>query len=157
MKKLTFLTFLVCSLLLPSAYGQKYGLGSKVQTFKANDQHGRAYQLDSSTRYLLLSFDMDTGKKANTSLDKKGKDYFGNKKIAYVANIHGMPGIGRMFAFKKMKKYSHRIIYGDDANLMTPFPEAKGHVTVLRLDDKQKVTRISYWNPLKEDIESHIK
>lgn len=140
-----------------SAQEQKYEVGSRVKVFQANDQHGRAYKLDGNTRYLLLSFDMGTGKVANAALTKKGKDYFGQKKVAYVANIHGMPGIGRFFAFRKMKKYNHRIIYGDDANLMTPFPEKKDHVTVLKLNSKQKVLRISYWEPKKEDLEKHLK
>jgi len=136
---------------------QKYALGSQVKPFEANDQHGEAYKLDANTRYLLLSFDMSSGKVANSALTKKGKDYFGRKKIAYVANIHGMPGIGRFFAFKKMKKYEHRIIYGDDANLMTPFPETKDKVTVLKLDSKQKILGISYWDPEKEDLEKYLK
>lgn len=42
-----------------------------------------------------------------------------------------------------MKTYSHRIIYGDDAHLMDPFPEKDDHVTVLKLDEQQKVTQIS--------------
>ncbi len=68
-----------------------------------------------------------------------------------------MPAIGRFFAFKKMKKYNHRIIYGDDQALMKLFPKHPKHVTVLRLDGTGKVTRLSYWNPAKEDVETHLK
>jgi len=158
MKLLCLLLFSVAAVTgQVSAQNQKYGVGSKVKVFQANDQHGRAYKLDGNTRYLLLSFDMKTGKVANGALTKKGKNYFGQKKVAYVANIHGMPGIGRFFAFKKMKKYNHRIIYGDDANLMTPFPEKKDHVTVLKLSSKQKILGVSYWDPGKEDVEKYLK
>jgi len=100
---------------------------------------------------------MGTGKKANVKLDQKGKEFFKEKQIAFVANIHGMPGIWRLFAFKKMKTYSHRIIYGDDAHLMDPFPEKDDHVTVLKLDEQQKVTQISYWDPAKEEVDQHLK
>ena len=157
MQKSTLLALLGSLLILPFAYGQKYHSGSVVKSFQASDQHGEAYQLDSKTRYLLISFDMGTGKKANVKLDQKGKEFFKEKQIAFVANIHGMPGIGRLFAFKKMKTYSHRIIYGDDAHLMDPFPEKDDHVTVLKLDKQQKVTQISYWDPAKEEVDQHLK
>lgn len=145
------------SLMVASASADPYVVGSKVKAFKANDQHGKAYTFDSKTRFLLLSDDMKTGKKANGALTLKGKDYFGKKKAAYLANIHGMPGIGRLFAFKKMKKYAHRIIYGDDKDLMKPFPIKKGFVTVLAVDSKGKILRISYWDPEKQDVELHLK
>jgi len=31
------------------------------------------------------------------------------------------------------------------------------HVTVLRLNKEGKITRISFWNPEKEDVETHFK
>ena len=73
-----------------------------------------------------------------------------------IANIHGMPGVGRMFALPKMKKYSHRIILGDDADLITRFPEQTGKVTVLTLDG-DKVTAIRFWTPESEPIDSLLK
>lgn len=148
---------LFLSLLLGTASAEQYKLGSKVKPFAANDQHGKAFKLDDSTRFLLLTNDMATGKLANTALDAKGAPYLPSQKAVYVANIHGMPAIGRMFAFKKMQKYSHRIIYRDDKDLMTPFPFHPAHVTVLRLDGNGKITRISYWDPAKQDIEKHLK
>lgn len=157
MKTLTTSVFLILSLFLGTASAEQYKLGSKVKAFAANDQHGKAYKLNGNTRYLLLSDDMATGKKANTALDAKGAAYLPSKKAVYVANIHGMPAIGRMFAFKKMQKYSHRIIYGDDKDLMTPFPIHPAHVTVLRLDGEGKITRISYWDPATQDVEKHLK
>ena len=157
MKALSASLLFFLSLFLGTASAQQYQVGSTVKPFAANDQHGKAYKFDANTRILLISEDMATGKKANAALDKKGAAYFPARKAAYVANIHGMPGIGRMFAFKKMKKYSHRIIYGDDKDLMTPFPFQASKVTVLRLDSKGKILRISYWDPAKEDVEVHLK
>ncbi|MDA7866117.1 hypothetical protein N9A70_05025 [Akkermansiaceae bacterium] len=148
---------LLFPLLLANASADPYELGSKVKSFTAKDQHGKEFTLGKETRFLLLSDDMATGKLANAALTKKGAEYLPKKKAVYVANIFGMPAIGRMFAFKKMKTYQHRIIYGDDKDLMTPFPKHPAHVTVLRLDGEGKVTRISYWNPEKEDVETHLK
>ena len=67
-----------------------------------------------------------------------------------------MPGIGRMFAMPKMKKYVHRIILGDDAALIAKFPEQKGQVTVLKLNDG-KVSSIAYWKPGAEGIDAALQ
>ena len=157
MKTITKYILLFVTLFVGVANAQQYKVGSKVKPFAANDQHGKAYKFDSKTRFLLLSLDMSTGKKANKILHAKGAAYFPKKKAAYVANIHGMPGIGRMFAFRKMKKYAHRIIYGDDKDLMTPFPTQKDKVTVLKLDSKGKILKVSYWDPKKNDVEAYLK
>jgi hypothetical protein len=53
----------------------------------------------------------------------------------------------------KMKKYPHVIILGDE-NLLTPYPRQKGKVTLLALDPAAKVTRVSYWTPGEEKLNS---
>ena len=68
----------------------------------------------------------------------------------------GMPGIGRMFALPKMKKYAHQIILGDDAELIAKFPEEKGKVTVLKMTGG-KVTSVSYWSPETEALDTILK
>lgn len=139
------------------AFAAPYAAGQKVQTFSAKDQHGKEFTLDpGNTKFLLTSHDMETGKQANAALNAKGKDYLGGKKAVYVANIHGMPGIGRMFAMPKMKKYAHRIVLGDDEALIAKFPEEKGKVTVLKLNGG-KVTAVSYWTPGTESIDEVLK
>lgn len=139
------------------AFAEPYAVGSKVAPFSANDQHGAAFTLDTkSTRFVLVSFDMETGKKANASLTGLGANYLPGKKAVYVANIFGMPGIGRMFAIPKMKGYAHRIILGDDANLLTPYPQQANKVTVLKLDDG-KVAKVAYWDPATEGVDGYLK
>lgn len=139
------------------ALAAPYAAGSKVEPFAAKDQHEQAFTLKpEETKYLMVSHDMETGKKANSSLNALGKEYLGGKKAVYVANIHGMPGIGRMFAMPKMKKYVHRIILGDDANLIAKFPEEKGKVTVLKLSGG-KVDSVVYWSPENEQLDSVLK
>lgn len=134
-----------------------YAEGSKVQSFTAKDQHEKSFTLKpADTKFLLVSHDMQTGKKANAALNAKGKNYLAGKAAVYVANIHGMPGIGRMFAMPKMKKYAHRIILGDDADLIARFPEEKGKVTVLKLSEG-KVTSVSYWTPGDEALDEVLK
>lgn len=134
-----------------------YEKGGKVESFTAKDQHEQAFTFKpTETRYLLVSHDMDTGKKANTTLTALGKDYLGSKKAVYMANIFGMPGVGRMFAMPKMKKYTHRIILADDAALIARFPEQAGKVTVLALSGG-KVQSVAYWTPGAEGLENYVK
>lgn len=161
MKSLFFKTattaFATACLSIGLTLAAPYAAGSKVEPFTAKDQHEQAFTLKpAETKYLLVSHDMETGKKANAALNALGKDYLGNKKAVYVANIHGMPGIGRMFAMPKMKKYVHRIILGDDANLIAKFPEEKGKVTVLKLSGG-KVISVAYWSPETEQLDSLLK
>ena len=152
-------TALIAATLLGTAmcFAAPYTAGQNVDSFQAKDQFEKNYTFKASeTRYLLVSHDMETGKKANSALDALGKDYLPGKKAVYVANIHGMPGIGRMFAMPKMKKYSHRIILGDDANLIAKFPEEKGKVTVIAISDS-KVSSIKYWTPGNEKLDTVLK
>jgi hypothetical protein len=134
-----------------------YEAGQRVESFQAKDQHEQAFTLKpAETRFLLVSHDMETGKKANTALTALGKDYLPGKKAVYVANIHGMPGVGRMFALPKMKKYSHRIILGDDAALIARFPQQAGKVTVIAVADG-KVKAIKYWTPGTDGVDDYLK
>ena len=139
------------------AVAAPYEKGQSVSTFQAKDQFENAFTFKpADTRFLLVSHDMETGKKANAVLSPLGKEFLGSKKAVYMANIFGMPGIGRMFAMPKMKKYNHKIILADDEALIARFPQQAGKVTVLTLSDG-KVTSIAYWAPGTEGIEGVLK
>jgi len=151
-----FFSCLIISL-YAAAFAAPCEVGKTLAPFSAKDQHDQAFEFKSGAlRYLLVSHDMDTGKRANAALHAAGADYLPGKRAAYLANIHGMPGIGRVFALPKMRKYCHRIILGDDAELITRFPEQTGKVTVLALDG-DKVTAIHFWTPESEPIDSVLK
>ena len=155
--RLTATVLASAALSMGNSLAAPYTEGSRVESFTAKDQHEQAFTLKpAETKFLLVSHDMETGKKANASLNALGKEYLGSKNAVYVANIHGMPGIGRMFAMPKMKKYVHRIILGDNEALIAKFPEQKGKVTVLKLNDG-KVTSISYWSPGADALDAVLK
>jgi hypothetical protein len=139
------------------AIAAPYEKGQSVGTFQAKDQFENAFTFKpADTRFLLVSHDMETGKKANAALSPLGKEFLGSKKAVYMANIFGMPGIGRMFAMPKMKKYNHKIILADDEALIARFPQQAGKVTVLTLSDG-KVTSITYWAPGTESVDTYLK
>jgi hypothetical protein len=140
-----------------SAFSAPYAQGDRVEAFQSKTQHDQAYAFKpGDTRYLLVSHDMDTGKKANAVLTTVGPENLAKKKVVYLANIHGMPGVGRMFAMPKMRKYSHTIILGDDANLIAKFPQETGKVTVLQLESG-KVESVKYWNPGVDALDDYLK
>lgn len=147
----------ITGLALCSAQADPYTKGSKVEAFSAKTQHDKDFAFKpADTQFLLVTHDMETGKKANAVLTTVGLENLTNKKVVYLANIHGMPGVGRMFALPKMRKYSHTIILGDDAGLIAKFPEEKNKVTVLKLSGG-KITSVKYWNPGAEDIQGYLK
>jgi hypothetical protein len=150
-----FLCLLVPSLSADPA--KPYAKGITVAEFKAADQHGKPYTFEKGTRYLLVTFDMSTGKKANKVLAAKGADYLTQKKAVYVANIYGMPGIGRTFALPKMRRYPHTIILADEENLLARFPQSEKKVTVLKLNKQGEILSLSYWDPKTQKIEDVIK
>lgn len=135
----------------PGCSADTYSVGRTVAPFSAKDQFGAAFQLGPETRALLISFDMATGRKANAKLSALGKEFLPQRHAVYVANIEGMPAMGRMFALPKMRSYAHRIILADEAGLLTPFPRQEKRVTVLLLQ-KGKVKAIRYWDPEAEDL-----
>lgn len=147
----------ITGLALCSAHADPYAKGSKVEAFSAKTQHDKEFTFKpADTQFLLVSHDMETGKKANAVLTTVGADNLTNKKVVYLANIFGMPGVGRMFALPKMRKYSHTIILGDNAELISKFPEEKNKVTVLKLSGG-KVTSVTYWDPGAEGVDNFLK
>jgi hypothetical protein len=155
--KLAGMALATAALSISLALAGPYENGQSVESFQAKDQYETAFTFKpADTRYLLVSHDMDTGKKANAALSPRGKEFLGSKKAVYMANIFGMPGIGRMFAMPKMKKYNHRIILADDAALIARFPAQAGKVTVLTLNGG-KVGAINYWAPGTESVDTYLK
>jgi hypothetical protein len=155
--KKSLLSLVIASVGVTLSLAAPYEKGQAIDIFTTKDQHEKEFTFQpKETRYLLVSHDMETGKKANTALTGLGKDYLGSKKAVYMANIFGMPGVGRMFALPKMRKYSHRIILADDAALIAKFPAQAGKVTVLSLSGG-KVQSVSYWTPGTEGIETYLK
>lgn len=122
-------------------------VGDAVPVFSAPDQFGKEFKLAAGLRFLLLGFDMNASKAANSKLADLGAGWLEQQKAAYVLDIHTMPAVARFFALPKMRKYPHRIVLGEDANLLAPFPRKPDRITVLVLTADAKIQEIRYWNP----------
>jgi len=134
------------------AAAQPLRVGDPLPGFTIKDQHEQevAVEPGSSVRHLVVSFTMGTGKGANSYFENKGAGWLEEHEAAFVANIYGMPGIGRMFALPKMRKYPHRILLGDDEHLLTRYPEQKGKLTVFDLAADGRITAIRFLDPDRE-------
>ncbi len=147
MKKLLFACLL--SLAASVFAAAPYKVGDAFESFTTKDQHEKDYVFATDTRLVIVSFDMGDGKKANGWFAEKGADFLPAKKAIFIANVYGMTGVGRVFAFPKMRKYPHRILLADAENFLARYPAEKDRLTVIRLDEAGKVSEISFVDPAK--------
>ncbi len=128
-----------------------YRVGDKLDAFTVNDQHEKPYTfVPGKVTTVIVSFNMSEGKEANGYFAKKGAAWLPDHKAAFIANIYGMPSVGRFFALPKMKKYPHPILLGDAEKLLERYPVSKGKLTVLSLNDSGNITEIRHLDPEKE-------
>ncbi len=125
--------------------------GDTLPVFTVQDQHEVEYTLADDVRYVIISFDMSSGKATNKFLEKQGKDFLPEHSAVFLSNIHGMPWIGRKFALPKMKKYPHRILLADSENLLEDYPKEEDKMTVLELTPDHKIVSIKFWDPESGD------
>ncbi|RME69717.1 MAG: hypothetical protein D6781_07980, partial [Verrucomicrobia bacterium] len=141
---------LLAGLLAIGASAAPLGIGDPMPRIAGQDQHEKPLAVDASTRHVLVSFDMGTGKRANAWLSDQGAAYLPDHRAIFIANIHGMPGIGRMFALPKMRRYAHRILLADEEGLLDDIPREEKKVTVLTLADDGTIAAISFWDPASD-------
>ena len=136
---------------------QQLGVGDRVPAVAGEDQHGEKFAVNSSVRVLLLSFDMASGKEANRYLAQQGADYLDRHKAVYVANIYGMPAIGKFFALRKMRSYPHRIVLSEQEHALDALPRESGAVTVVRINDARRVTSLDFWRPGEQPLQQFLE
>jgi hypothetical protein len=115
------------------------------------DQHEVAYEMPKDVKHVAVAFTMSVGKSANQALAEKGAKFLPESKAVFIANIYGMPAVGRLFAMPKMRKYPHRIMLADADGLLDDFPQKEDLVTVFDLDDSGKIIKIHYWDPKSDE------
>lgn len=140
---LTLLTPLrLLSTAAPAA--KPYVVGDAFIAFSTVDQHDKPYAYEGGVRRIVVSFEMGTGKAANSYLEQQPAGFITQRHTLFLANIHGMPGIARKFALPKMRKYPHRILLADAEHFLDRYPQKDDHLTVLLLDDKGLVTAVFF-------------
>ena len=153
MFRLTSLLFVLAATAFAAATSDVYKVGDTFAPFSTKDQHDKPYTYEGGARLVLVAFEMGAGKAANAFLEKQPAGFLDQHRAIYISNIHGMPGVARMFALPKMKKYPHRILLADAEGFLSRYPRKEDHLTVLALDDNGTITSIRHVNP-KTDLPS---
>lgn len=150
--QLLVILFNCVALTVTAAAADLYEVGDAFTFFTVEDQHEQKVTLTAgpATQHVIVSFAMGTGKSANRYFEEKGANFLPEQQAVFLANIYGMPGIGRVFAMPKMKKYPHRILIGDDEHLLDRFPQQPDSLTVIDLDSAGIITAIRFLNPKNE-------
>jgi hypothetical protein len=132
-------------------------VGDAIPAITAKDQHGAAYAFTNGTPHLLVAVEMDAAKAANQKLTEQGAGFLEKHGAVYLMDIHPMPGIAKVFALPKMRKYPHRIVLIETKGVLNWAPTKAGHVSVLSLTPDGKVSKIAYWNPTTDSASSLFK
>jgi len=141
--------FALCAAAAQAA--ETYKVGEVLAAFEVKDAKDGVFAYEpGKLAWLVVSYEMSPGKAVNGYLEKKPADYLETKRAAFMANIHGMPAIGRFFALPKMKRYPHRILLADSETLLERHPVKEGRVTVFSFDAKGAITGIRHLDPEKE-------
>jgi hypothetical protein len=148
--------FVCCASVVLSLQAGELRVGDAMPPFSARDQFGKDFKFAAGLHFFLLGFDMSTGKAANLKLAELGPGWLEKHGAVYVLDIHTMPGIARVFALPKMRKYPHRIMLAETEGLLAPFPRQPDQITVLVLTTDGKIKEIRYWNPVKEALSARL-
>ena len=144
------------------ADAEQVGPGDEMPPLAGHDQHGVAFEMSGAAqaeevKVVLISFDMATAKQANGHLAEQGAGFLDQHGAVYVANVHGMPGMGKFFALRKMRRYPHRIVLSEQAHALDPFPRSEGSVTVVTLGTDGRIAALHFWNPAQEALQQYLE
>lgn len=135
-----------------SARAAQLTVGDAVPTFSAKDQHGMKFVFTNGTQFLLVATERACGTSANHKLAEQGAGFLEKHQAVYVMDIHTMPGVARLFALPKMRKYPQRIVLVETAGTLAWVPAQPGRVTVLALTPAGRIRKISYGIPDSEPV-----
>jgi hypothetical protein len=140
-----------------SACGGPLAVGDAVPAFAAKDQHGKEFVFTNGVRFLLVATERAVGTSANHKLAEQGAGYLEKCQAVYMMDIHTMPGVAKLFAMPKMRKYSHRIVLVETAGMLAWVPTQASRVTVLALTPAGRIEKVSFWNPDNEPVTGYLQ
>jgi hypothetical protein len=111
-------------------------VGDPLQPFSLQDQHGENHSVDTSTRLILFSRDMDGGDVVKQVLAEQAGDYLGARHAVYLADISRMPGfISKTIAIPRMRDRSYPTLLDLEGSVTARLPSQPGKATLIRLDE----------------------
>lgn len=152
MSKFFNLLILLIGFAAAPAFAGQLAVGDAIPAITAKDQHGIPFVLTTNIQTLLVATEMDCAKAANHQLAAQSAGFLDKHNAAFLMDIHSMPGVARLFAIPKMKKYPHRIVFIDSPTVLTNFPSRTNLVAVISLS-AGRIQRIVFWDPANESAE----
>jgi hypothetical protein len=140
-----------------AACASPLAVGDAVPAFAAKDQFGKEFVFTNSVRFLLFATERASGTSANNKLAEQGAGFLEKHQAVSVMDIHTMPGVARLFALPKMRKYPQRIVLVETAGTLAWVPTQPGRVTALALTSEGRIKKISYWNPDNEPVAGYLQ
>ena len=140
-------------LLVGPVHAGPLAVGDRVPAVVAKDQFGRDFLLTTNLQFLLVATEMASAKTANQKLAGEGAGFLEWHHAAYLMDIHPMPGVARLFAFPKLRKYPQRIVLVDTALTLASVPLQPDCLTVLSITPAGRIQKIGFWNPANEPVE----
>jgi len=152
MSKFCNLLLLLLGFVVAPVFAGQLAVGDAIPSITAKDQHGLPFVLTTNIQTLLVATEMDCAKAANHQLAAQAAAFLDKHNAAFLMDIHSMPGVARLFAIPKMKKYPHRIVFIDSPTVLTNFPSQTNRVAVITLN-AGRIQRIGFWDPVDESAE----
>jgi hypothetical protein len=110
-------------------------VGATLAPIALEDQHGKPGAVDTSTRAVLLTRDMDAGGFVREALATDGAARLDGAGAVYVADVHRMPApIRRLISLPRMRERPYRVLLDTDGGPTAGLPSEQGKATWLRLD-----------------------
>jgi hypothetical protein len=131
-------------LLAGSAAAHESAVGSTLEPFALDDQHGRTHRVDESVQLLLYSHDMSGGDLLKQALENVPEGYLDKRRALYVADISAMPRlVARFFAIPRLRKRAYPMLLDRDGAATAQLPGADGKATLIFLEHL-RVTRLVF-------------
>jgi hypothetical protein len=119
-------------------------VGDALQPFSLEDQHGEKHSVDSSTRLILYSRDMEGGDVVKQVLAEQAGDYLSARHAVYVADISRMPGfISKTIAIPRMRDRNYPTLLDIEGSVTARLPSQPARATLIRLDEL-RIVEVSY-------------
>lgn len=107
--------------------------GDTLSAFKIENQFEEPAELNSETKWIIFSSDMNAAKMLTEYLNENAKSLDLTKTLI-ISDISKMPGlVSKMFAIPKMKKYNFKLALDKTGETTKAWPRQEGTITVMKV------------------------
>lgn len=145
MLRLFYILFLIVSTTSCSTTQVKLvSVGEVLDVTALENQHGKLFENPSSLELLLYVNGMTAKDVARASIEKIDLQCLTEGRVAYVADISGMPHIiSHLIAVPRMRDYPYPIWLDYDGSSTEQLPVEEGNVSVIDIE-QGKITNIEF-------------